>query len=109
VTTKRRVAITGLGLVTPAGNTVADSWATLLGGRSRIGAISHFDAGGFPTRIAAEVTGFAPPPLADRKLLKFATVRIALRSRLPSRRCRTQASARPKAPTGAGPVQWEPG
>jgi beta-ketoacyl-acyl-carrier-protein synthase II len=70
---KRRVAITGLGLVTPAGNTVADTWRTLLAGRSRTGTISHFDARGFPTRIAAEVRGFEPSAaVADRKLLKFA-------------------------------------
>ena len=54
---KRRIAITGIGLVTPAGNTVDDTWRTLLAGRSCIGPITHFDAAGFPTRIAAEVRG----------------------------------------------------
>ena len=55
---KRRVAITGLGLVTPAGNTVADTWRTLLAGRSCIGPSAISMRAGFPTRIAAEVRGF---------------------------------------------------
>jgi beta-ketoacyl-acyl-carrier-protein synthase II len=70
---KRRVAITGLGLVTPAGNNVATTWRTLLEGRSRISTISRFDASGFPVQIAAEVKDFdAAATIADRKLLKFA-------------------------------------
>ena len=70
---RRRVAITGLGLVTPAGNDVATTWSTLLEGRSRIATISQFDAGGFPVRIAAEVKDFdAAAAIGDRKLLKFA-------------------------------------
>src|SRR5580704_7096262 len=71
--TKRRVAITGLGLVTPVGNDVASTFAALLAGRSGGAAISLFDASGFPVRIAAEVKGFdAEACIADRKLLKFA-------------------------------------
>jgi 3-oxoacyl-[acyl-carrier-protein] synthase II len=70
---RRRVAITGLGLVTPAGNDVASSWKTLLEGRSRVATITRFDASGFPVRIAAEVKGFDPAAaIEDRKLLKFA-------------------------------------
>src|SRR5208282_5174234 len=71
--TRRRVAITGLGLVTPVGNDVQATWAALLAGRSGGAAISLFDASGFPVRIAAEVKGFdAAAALDDRKLLKFA-------------------------------------
>ena len=71
--TRRRVAITGLGLVTPVGNDVQATWAALLVGRSGGAAISLFDASGFPVRIAAEVKGFdAAAALDDRKLLKFA-------------------------------------
>jgi 3-oxoacyl-[acyl-carrier-protein] synthase II len=71
--TRRRVAITGLGLVTPVGNEVQATWAALLAGRSGGAAISLFDASGFPVRIAAEVKGFdAEAALDDRKLLKFA-------------------------------------
>ena len=70
---RRRVAITGLGLVTPVGNDVQATWSALLAGRSGGAAISLFDASGFPVRIAAEVKGFDPAAtLDDRKLLKFA-------------------------------------
>ena len=70
---KRRVAITGLGLVTPVGNDVATTWNAVLSGRSGTAPISLFDASGFSTRIAAEVKGFDDSNLdADRKLIKFA-------------------------------------
>ena len=70
---KKRVAITGLGLVTPAGNDVASTWATLRSGRSMGAPITIFDASGFSTRIAAEVKGFDPRAVIDdRRLLKFA-------------------------------------
>jgi beta-ketoacyl-acyl-carrier-protein synthase II len=67
------VAITGLGLVTPAGRDVATTWNALLAARSGVGPISLFDASGFPVRIAAEVKGFdAAAAIDDRKLLKYA-------------------------------------
>ncbi len=70
---RRRVAITGLGLVTPVGNDVASTWDALRQGRSGVAPISIFDASGFSTRIAAEVKGFSDAALTtDRKLLKFA-------------------------------------
>ena len=70
---KRRVAITGVGMVTPCGNDVATTWNALLGGRSGVAPITLFDARGFSTRIAAEVKGFDEQVIdADRKLLKFA-------------------------------------
>jgi len=69
----RRVAITGLGMVTPLGNDRVSTWEALLAGRSGVGPIRTFDAGGFPVRIAAEVKGFDPRSVIDdRKLLKFA-------------------------------------
>jgi len=70
---RRRVAITGIGMVTPVGNDVEATWSALLAGRSGAAAISLFDASGFSTRIAAEVKGFDERVItADRKLLKFA-------------------------------------
>ena len=68
---RRRVAITGIGLVTPVGNDVASTWDALLAGRSGGAAISLFDASGFPVRIAAEVKGFRDAEHVDRKLMKF--------------------------------------
>jgi beta-ketoacyl-acyl-carrier-protein synthase II len=73
MTRRRRVAITGVGLVTPVGNDVATTWSAVLEGRSGVEPISIFDASGFSTRIAAEVKDFDASVLgADRKLLKFA-------------------------------------
>lgn len=70
---RRRVAITGVGLVTPVGNDVASTWAALDGVKSGAAAITLFDATGFTTRIAAEVKGFDPRVItAERKLLKYA-------------------------------------
>lgn len=70
---RRRVAITGLGVVTPLGNTIATTWEALLAGRTGVARISSFDASGFPVRIAAEVKKFDPrTAIEDRKLLKFA-------------------------------------
>ena len=56
----RRVAVTGLGTVSPCGPDVPSTWSALLGGRSGVGPITAFDASGWPVRIAAEVRGFDP-------------------------------------------------
>jgi 3-oxoacyl-[acyl-carrier-protein] synthase II len=56
----RRVVVTGLGAVTPVGNTVAESWSNLLAGCSGIDAISLFDPSGFDVRIGGEVKNFKP-------------------------------------------------
>ena len=56
--TRRRVVVTGLGCVSPVGNTVAQSWANILAGKSGIDLISKFDASSFNCRIAGEVKGF---------------------------------------------------
>ena len=52
--------MTGVGAITPVGLGVASTWESLVDGRSGIGAITRFDAAGFPARIAAEVKGFDP-------------------------------------------------
>src|SRR5512132_2518973 len=63
----RRVVVTGLGLVSPVGVGVEESWASLVAGRSGIGPITLFDASTFPTRIAGEVKGFEAEKYMDRK------------------------------------------
>jgi 3-oxoacyl-[acyl-carrier-protein] synthase II len=55
---RRRVVVTGLGCISPVGNTVADAWASLIAGRSGITAITRFDASNMACRIAGEVKGF---------------------------------------------------
>jgi len=55
---QRRVVITGLGIICPVGNTVADAWASILAGKSGIGRITRFDASAFTTQIAGEVKNF---------------------------------------------------
>ncbi|MEJ7136933.1 beta-ketoacyl-ACP synthase II [Amphibiibacter pelophylacis] len=55
---RRRVVITGLGVLSPVGNTVDEAWSTLLAGRSGIAPITRFDASGMPVRFAGEVKGF---------------------------------------------------
>jgi len=73
MTQRRRVAITGIGVVTPVGNDVATTWAALDGVRSGAAPITIFDASGFPTRIAAEVKGFDERVItAPRKFLNQA-------------------------------------
>jgi len=56
---KRRVVVTGLGLLSPVGSTVESSWAAVLAGRSGIGPVTMFDAGEFPCRIAGSVAPFS--------------------------------------------------
>ena len=55
---RRRVVVTGLGLISPVGNTVAEGWSNLLAGRSGIDLITKFDASAFACRFAGEVKGF---------------------------------------------------
>jgi 3-oxoacyl-[acyl-carrier-protein] synthase II len=56
--TRRRVVVTGLGCISPVGNTVADAWSNLLAGQSGIGPITRFDASAMSCRIAGEVKNF---------------------------------------------------
>lgn len=55
---RRRVVVTGLGLVSPVGNSVPEAWSNLVAGKSGIGPITRFDASAFAARIAGEVKGF---------------------------------------------------
>ena len=65
--TAQRVVITGVGAVTPVGNTAEEFWAALLQGRSGIGPITRFDTTGYPTRIAGELKGFDSLKYIDKK------------------------------------------
>ena len=56
--TRRRVVITGLGLISPVGNSVSEGWANLVAGRSGINSITRFDASAMSCRFAGEVKGF---------------------------------------------------
>ncbi len=67
---KRRVVVTGLGLITPLGIGVGKSWEGLIQGRSGIRRITHFDATSFPTQIAGEVHGFNPEEYIEIKEIK---------------------------------------
>ncbi|MDR5859545.1 beta-ketoacyl-ACP synthase II [Halomonas eurihalina] len=64
---RRRVVVTGLGLVTPVGNTVDESWRNIVAGKSGIAPIEHFDASGFNTRFGGSVKNFDISPYLNPK------------------------------------------
>src|SRR5262245_8740785 len=64
---RRRVVVTGLGLVSPVGNSVPEAWAALLDGRSGAAPITRFDASGFPVGFACEVKGLEVADFVDAK------------------------------------------
>lgn len=67
----RKVAVTGIGVVSPLGHDVQSTWSHLLAGQSGIQNISHFDASAFPTKIAAEVKNYQAPMARIGKQAKF--------------------------------------
>ncbi len=67
---KRRVVVTGLGALTPLGNSVAESWAGAIAGKSGIGPITRFDASAFASRIAGEIKDFDPTNYVDKKEIR---------------------------------------
>jgi len=64
---KRRVVVTGMGMVSPLGMGVEKTWSALIQGKSGVGRITRFDSAGFDTQIAAEVKDFAPENFMDKK------------------------------------------
>jgi 3-oxoacyl-[acyl-carrier-protein] synthase II len=64
---KRRVVVTGLGAITPLGNSVNEFWNNALAGKSGIGPITHFDTAQFDSKIAGEIRNFDPSSMIDRK------------------------------------------
>lgn len=63
----KRVVVTGLGAITPIGNTVKDFWSGLISGKNGVGPITHFDSTNYKTRFAAEIKDFDPLNYFDRK------------------------------------------
>src|ERR671935_1292878 len=70
MTNRRRVVVTGIGLVSSLGIGTEANWEALCAGRSGIGPITRFDASGFSTRIAGEVKDFDPLEFIDKKDVK---------------------------------------
>ena len=72
---KRRVVITGLGIISPVGNDVAETWENIKNGKSGIGLISHFDTSAFSVRIGGSIRNFDParyiPPKDVKKMDPF--------------------------------------
>ena len=77
----RRAVVTGMGAVTPIGNSVADYWATLTGGVSGVARIASYDPQGEEVQIAAEVKGFEPRDYMDfkaaRRMARFTQLAVA--------------------------------
>ena len=67
---KRRVVVTGLGLLTPVGNNVEESWNSIVAGKSGIGPVTAFDASQFATRISGSVKNFDPTVYLSPKDIK---------------------------------------
>ncbi len=66
----RRVVVTGVGVVSPLGNTAKDTWEAAVAGRSGVSAITRFDPSDLPVRIGGEVKGFDPAQWIDKKEIK---------------------------------------
>ena len=67
MTSRRRVVVTGLGVVSPVGNSVGDFWRALTSGRTGVGRATGFDTTSLPTAIAAEIKDFDPCGVVDRR------------------------------------------
>ncbi len=68
--TKRRVVITGLGIISPVGNSVADAWGNVLAGKSGIGPITSFDVSNFASRFSGSIRDFDPKDYIAAKDVK---------------------------------------
>ncbi len=66
----KRVVITGMGAITPLGNTVTEFWNSIIAGKSGVGPITRFDAAKFKTRFGAEVKGFNAEDYIEKKEIK---------------------------------------
>ena len=66
----KRVVVTGLGALTPIGNTVSEYWNGLVSGKSGANNITYFDASNFKTQFACELKGFSAEDFMDSKLAR---------------------------------------
>ncbi|HEX2983784.1 MAG TPA: beta-ketoacyl synthase N-terminal-like domain-containing protein [Ignavibacteriales bacterium] len=66
----RRVVVTGMGALTPIGNTLEEFWNSMLAGKSGAGLITKFDTTNFDTKFACEIKGFDPLNYVDKKAVK---------------------------------------
>ncbi|WP_050182715.1 beta-ketoacyl-ACP synthase II [Domibacillus robiginosus] len=64
---KRRVVITGLGIVSPVGNTVEEAWSNIVAGKSGIGPMTRLNADDYPAKVAAEIHNFEPEQFIEKK------------------------------------------
>jgi 3-oxoacyl-(acyl-carrier-protein) synthase len=104
---RRRVAITGIGMVTPVGNDAPTTWANLVVGRSGVAPIAYFDARG-PTHIGAEIKNFdAESVITSRKPSSSQLARIACLAA--ARYCSMRAFAPNCPPSVAGDSASAPG
>ncbi len=67
---RRRVVVTGIGLVSPVGVGIEENWSNLIAGKSGIGPITRFDCSGYPSKIAGEVKNFHPEEFISKKELR---------------------------------------
>ncbi|HEV7776173.1 MAG TPA: beta-ketoacyl-ACP synthase II [Luteibacter sp.] len=67
---KRRVVVTGMGIISPVGNDIATAWGNIVAGNSGIGMVTHFDATAYATRIAGQVRDFDPAAYVPPKDVK---------------------------------------
>ncbi|PKL92668.1 MAG: beta-ketoacyl-[acyl-carrier-protein] synthase II [Candidatus Goldiibacteriota bacterium HGW-Goldbacteria-1] len=67
---KKRVVITGMGVLTPVGNNVKDTWDAVLAGKSGIGLITQFDVTAYPTKIAGEIKNFDASEVMEKKEIR---------------------------------------
>lgn len=93
-----RVAITGIGMVTPLGHDTSSTWTALMEGKSGVGQVTLFDASSFPTRIAAEVKNFSLPVKTFGKSAKM-TNRCGHFGLMASEEALQDAGIRPTAAT----------
>ena len=101
----RRVAITGLGVISPVGNDKQTAWDNLMRGVSGLGIITRFDPSRYEARVAGEVKGFEPTDWLDNKSILTPTSGFRVRRRRRSQRPGTPppcaASTIPRSPRAA--------